>query len=86
MENIIDFILSPDFVSILLSIVATIKAFLVGKKTLTPEQIEQKGELKKQKYTNKLYKKNKINPNEVQTVSQSVETDLQTIGEISKNI
>lgn len=84
MENIIDLIL--EYTPIVLSILATIKAFLVGKKTLTPEQIEQKAELKKQKYTNKLYKKNKINPHEVQSVSQSVETDLQTIGEISKNI
>lgn len=84
MENIIDLIL--EYTPIVLSILATIKAFLVGKKTLTPEQIEQKAELKKQKYTNKLYKKNKIKPNEVQSVPQSLETDLQTIGEISKNI
>lgn len=84
MENIIDLFL--EYAPIILSILATFKAFLAGKKTLTPEQIEQKAELKKQKYTNKLYKKNKINPNSSQTISKSVETDLQTIGEISKNI
>lgn len=55
----------------------------VGKKTKTAEQIEAKGEAKKQKYINKQMKKNNITPVSTQT---SAETGVSAVQKLVEEI
>ena len=60
-----------------LSIIATIAAFRKQKKVLTPEEIEAKAELKKQKLIAKLNKKNHIVSDFQSETTKTVETVVQ---------
>lgn len=59
------------------SILACIIAFLKGKRTLTPEEIEAKTQAKAEKYRTKLCKKNKVTP--VESCPQTSDTVTKSV-------
>lgn len=59
------------------SICACVIAFIKGKRTLTPDEIEAKTQAKAEKYRNKLCKKNKVTP---------VESCPQTFDTVTKSV